>query len=263
MVDRDPVEAGLEIHFHLPHEVAREAAKVGHFGCILGCDDEPKLMPISPAALHKGLAISLVLEGGIGFGPIAVTRNTIPFKVTQMGIDSPAHGPAHLRRPRALRLQIEPDHPCFHHHPPRPEAACGISLPPTVRALPSERGNDLRASAARVEPARPSSFPAAGRSRCRAYPTRIAACLADRDLDLFEERLRPPIDACSTVAGPARSDPKILTVVACHDATIDIGKSRHKSCRALIASNRINAHDSEKIAWLRLGAHCERRLSQD
>ena len=42
-----------------------------------------------------------------------------------------------------------------------------------------------------------------------------------------------------------------------------LGKSRRKSCRALIASNRINAHDSEQIAWLFLGAHCELHLLQD
>jgi hypothetical protein len=65
-------------------------------------------------------------------------------------------------------------------------------------------------------------------------------------LDLLQEGLRPRIDTRSTVARSARSDPEILTVIARHDATIDIGKSRHKSCRALIASNRIDAHDSEK-----------------
>lgn len=175
-----------------------------------------------------------------------------------MGIDGPAHCPPHLRRPCAPPLRIEPDHPCLDHHPPRPEAACGISLPPTVPALPSERGNDFRAAAARVEPARPSSFPAAARSRSRAYPPGIAARLADCDLNLLEERLGPRIDPRSTVAGPARSDPEILTVIACHDATIDIGKSRHKSCRALIASSRASSHDREEIAGLIFDAHCER-----
>jgi hypothetical protein len=248
MVDRDPVETGSEIQFHLAHEVTGKATKVSHFGCILGCDNEPKLMTILPAALHKRLAFGLVLERRIGLAPLAVTRNTIPFKVTQMGVHGPAHGSALLRAACAPPLRIEADDPCLDHNPPGAEAACGISLPPTVRALPSKRGNDLRAPAARVEPAGPSSFPAAVRSRSRAYPPRIAARLADRDLDLLEERLRPRIDTCSTVAGPARSDPEILIVIACHDATIDIEKSRHKSCRVLIALNRINAHDSVQTA---------------
>ena len=76
MVDRDPVEAGGEIQFHLAHEVAGEAAKVGHFGCILGCDDEPKLMAIFPAALHERLAVGLVLESGIGPAPFISSRKT-------------------------------------------------------------------------------------------------------------------------------------------------------------------------------------------
>ncbi len=235
MIDRDPVEASGEIQFHLAHEVPREAAKVAHLGCILRRDDEPKLMAIFPAALHKRLAVGLVLEGGIGLALIAVTRNTIPFKVTQMGIDGPAHRPAHLRPPCAPRLRIEPDYPRLDHDPSRSETAGGISLPATICALSRKRGDDLRAPAARVEPARPCSFPAVTRSRSRAYPPRIATRLADSDLDLLEERLRPRIDACSTVTRPARFDPEILTVIACHEATIDIGKSRHKSCRALIA----------------------------
>jgi hypothetical protein len=157
-------------------------------------------MTIFSAALHKRLAIGLVLERRIGLAPIAVTRNTIPFKVTQMGIDGPAHRPAHLRPPCAPRLRIEPDYPRLDHHSPRSEAASGISLPSAVRALPRERDHDFRAPATRVEPARPSSFPAAARPRSRAYPLRIATCLADCDLDLLEERLRSRIDACATVA---------------------------------------------------------------
>jgi hypothetical protein len=225
MVDRDPVEASIKIQFHLAREVTGEVAKVSHLGGILRRDDEQKLMTILPAALHKGLAVGLVLERRIGLAALAVTRNTIPFKVTQMGIDGPAHRPAHLRAPCATPLRIEPDHPRLDHHSPRPEAACGISLPPTVLAMPSKRGDDLRAPAPRVEPARPSSFPAAARSWSRAYPPRIAARLADRDLDLLEERLGARIDARSPVAGPARSDPEILTLITCHDATIDIEKS--------------------------------------
>jgi hypothetical protein len=211
-------------------------------------------MTILPAALHKRLAVGLVLERRIGLAPLAVTRNTIPFKVPQMGINGPAHRPAHLRPPCTPRLRIEPDHPCLDHNTTGPEAACGISLPPTVRGLPSKRGNGLRTPAARVEPTRHASFPATG----RAHPPRIASCLADCDLDLLEERLRPRIDACSTVARPTRPDSKIFTFITCHDATIGLGKSRHKSFQASIASDRTSTHDGEEIAGLPFDAHCER-----
>jgi hypothetical protein len=108
--------------------------------------------------------------------------------------------------------------------------------------MPRKRGDDLRAPAARVEPARPSSFAAVARSRSRAYPPGIATRLADCDLDLLEERLRPRIYARSDLAGPARSDPEILTLITCHGGTIDIGKSRHKRCRTSIASTRTIAN---------------------
>jgi hypothetical protein len=179
-----------------------------------------------------------------------------------MSVHGPAHRRSHLGAPRDT-LRIEPDYPGLDHHTTRAETARRISLPPPVPTLPSKRGNDLRAPAARVEPARPSPFPAAARSRSRACPPGIAARLADCDLNLLEERLAARIDPRTTVARPAGSDPEILTVIACHDATIDIGKSRHKSCRALIESNRVNAHDSEQTAWLLLATHCERHLSQD
>ena len=184
MVDRDPVEAGGQIQFHLAHEVTGEATKVSHFGCILGRDDEPKLMTISPAALHKGLAVGLVLESGIGLAPFAITRDPVPFEIAQMGVHGPAHRPAHLRTSRAPPLRIEPDHPGLDDDPPRSKAARGISLPATVPTLPRKRGNDLRTSAARVEPARPASFPAAA----IALPS------------LSAEDRRPP---CGLRSGPA------------------------------------------------------------
>jgi hypothetical protein len=261
MVDRDPVQPGGEIQLHLAHEVAGEAAEICHLGGILGRDDEPELVAIFSAAFHKGLAVGLVLETGIGLARLAVPRDPVPFEIAEMGIHGPAHCPAHLRSSPAPLLRIEPDDPCFHHHPPRPEAACGISLPPT--ALPRKRGDDLRTAAPRVEPARPASFPAAARLRSRAYPPGVATRLADRDLDLPEERLRPRIDACSTNAGSTGPDPEIFALITRHDATIDIGKNRHKSCRASIASNRNGAHDGEEIAELLLDAHCERHRSED
>jgi DNA-binding LytR/AlgR family response regulator len=70
MVDRYPVEPRGEIQFHLAHEVAGKAAKVSHFGGILRRHDEAKLVAIFPAALHKGLAVDLVLEAGIGLAPV-------------------------------------------------------------------------------------------------------------------------------------------------------------------------------------------------
>ena len=77
----------------------------------------------SRPALHEGLAVGLVLQGGIGLAPFAVPRNPVSFKVTKMGVHCPAHGCAHLRRPGAPALRVEPDDPGLDHHTARTEAA--------------------------------------------------------------------------------------------------------------------------------------------
>ena len=97
MIDRDPVELGAEVLFHLPHEVAGEAAQVAHFGGILGRHDEAELMTVLPAALDKGLAVRLVLERRIGAALLAVARHPVAFEVAQMGVGGLAHRAAHLR----------------------------------------------------------------------------------------------------------------------------------------------------------------------
>jgi hypothetical protein len=38
-------------------------------------------MAISTAALHKGLSVSLVLEGGIGLAPSGITIDPIPLEI--------------------------------------------------------------------------------------------------------------------------------------------------------------------------------------
>jgi len=104
---------------------------------------------------------------------------------------------------------------------------------------------------------------AARRFRSATYPARIAACLSDGDLDLLEERLGPWIDARPAATRATRPHPKIFAFIPCHDQTIGNGTSPHKTCRASIASNRVNAHDGEQTAALLIDAHCERHRSED
>jgi hypothetical protein len=146
-----------------------------------------------------------------------------------MGVHSLAYGRAHLRCPCAPPLRIELDHQRPDHHPPGGEAARGISLPGSVRTVSSERGHDLRAPAAGIEPVCASSFPAAARLHSRTYAAGIAPRLAHRDLNLLEERLRPRIEPRSTTAGPPRPDPKIFALIPRHSETTDIEMCPHKS----------------------------------
>ena len=97
VIDRNPIELGAEVVFHLPHEVAGEAAQVAHLDGILRRDDEAELMAVLPAALDEGTAVRLVLDGGIGAAFLAVARHPVAFEVAQVGVGRLAHRAAHLR----------------------------------------------------------------------------------------------------------------------------------------------------------------------
>ena len=87
MIDRDPIEARLEVLLHLPHEVARETSEIGHFVGIFRRHNEAELMPVLTSPLDECLAISLVLKGRIGLSFLAVAVDSIPLEVAKMGID--------------------------------------------------------------------------------------------------------------------------------------------------------------------------------
>jgi hypothetical protein len=146
-----------------------------------------------------------------------------------------------LRTARALPWRIESGHPGLDDRATGAEAAGGILLPASVPTLPGQCGSDLRTAAARIEPASPSSLPAVPRSESVSYAARIAACLANRDVDLLQKRLLARIDPRSSAARPTRLDLKIFAFIRCHDGTIDVGTSSYKSCRGSIASTRIMA----------------------
>ena len=62
VIDRDPVEPGIQVGFHLPHEVAGEAAQVAQLGGVLWRHDEAELVPVLSATLDEGAAVRLVLQ---------------------------------------------------------------------------------------------------------------------------------------------------------------------------------------------------------
>ena len=75
--------------FHLPHQVAGEAAQVVDLDGVLGRDDEAELVAVLPAALEEGPAVRLVLDGGIGAALLAVARHPVAFEIAQMGVRPP------------------------------------------------------------------------------------------------------------------------------------------------------------------------------
>jgi len=140
MINRDPIETGLKILLHLPHQVAREASEIGHFIGIFWRHDEAELMPILTAPLNKGLAVRLAIESRIGFPLLALPVHSIPLEISKMGIDCLARSPGPLGTTRSLLpcRGIKLDDPRLDGDTTRPEAAAGIPLPTTVMTFPQE-----------------------------------------------------------------------------------------------------------------------------
>jgi hypothetical protein len=163
-----------------------------------------------------------------------------------MGVHGPAHRPAHLRRPSSAPLRIALT--ITRRTRKRPaESRCQLPFP-------LSRENEATTFAPRPRalkrPVLPRFRPSPNRSP-RADPPRITTRSADCDLDLLQERLGSRISACSTTAGPPRSDSKFFVLIFRHAETIDVEKSSHKSCE----------HRSHQIARTHTMANKRRALS--
>src|SRR6516225_8234425 len=112
MIDRNPVEAGIEILLYLSHEVAGKTSQIGHFIGVFGRHDKTELMPIVSTPLYKSFAISFVLKSRIGLPSLPVPIDSIAFKVAKVGIDRltrrlrPLSAMQRLFGPRGLSLTI-------------------------------------------------------------------------------------------------------------------------------------------------------------
>src|SRR5258706_3168124 len=128
MVDRDPIEPGFQVLFHLTHEVPSEAAQVAHVGGILRSDDEAELVPVLPAPRQEGAPVRLVFRGRIGKALLAVASYAVPLQIAQVSVSCLAGVACHLRAARAA-LQVELQYPRLDDDPPRSEPPGGIPLP--------------------------------------------------------------------------------------------------------------------------------------
>lgn len=229
MIDGDPIQVRPEVGFHLPHQVAGEAAQVAHICGVLRCHDEPELMAVVASALDERLAVGFVLDGRIAAAFLAVARHAIAFEITQMGIDRLGAGPAAHLRPacaRPLSLSGQLHHPRLHHDAARAEAADGISLPTATVAR--DRRHYLRVATTRVEPSA-ASVPGASRSRAEIGPVGIAARLAHGDFHLRNERQVARGDTRSLRSRTSRLDAEIAVVTICHNDRIGIGFGLRKT----------------------------------
>jgi len=63
MIDRHPVEPGVEVALHLGHEVADEWLEVGKPRPLVGRDDEAELVRVLLRAIQEGAAVNVIARG--------------------------------------------------------------------------------------------------------------------------------------------------------------------------------------------------------
>ena len=64
-IDRDPIEPGAQVRFHLLHQIAGGGAQIGQIQSILSRDDETELVAILAAPVEEGAAVLDVALGRI------------------------------------------------------------------------------------------------------------------------------------------------------------------------------------------------------
>jgi hypothetical protein len=217
VIDRDPIELGIEVAFHLLHEPAREVSKVPQLGGVLGCHDETELVAVILASVEELRSVRLVQARRIEPAALALQGHAIALQVAEMGIGRLAAAAAQLHHPR------------LDHDTARAEAHAALG--PAPAALAREGGNKLAAPAARVEAAclRRSAPRTAGATDA----ARIAAGAGDRAHDLLREGAgRPRHAPIASAADAAQAWLEAGIVVAGHGENIRTQCREDKSLHA-------------------------------
>ncbi|MFN5616837.1 MAG: hypothetical protein ACK45V_14305, partial [Brevundimonas sp.] len=83
MIDRDPIEPGAEVGFHLAREVAREGAQVRQLGGVLGRDDEAEMVAVVLRARGETSVIGAVAVGIEHHGLLTVARDAVALEIRE------------------------------------------------------------------------------------------------------------------------------------------------------------------------------------
>ncbi len=225
VIDRDPVELGAEVGFHLLHQIAGGLARVGQLHPVLGRDDEAELVAILSAPFDERPAVLHVALGRIDLSLLAVARHAVAFEVAQMRVHR--LGADELPSARGAALRVELHDASLHRHPPRPRARTAPVPAPRAPAL--ERQRRRNAPAPRIEPA--ASLPGPRQ------PVGVAASAPDRLMHLADEAGRTGAHAdaarTATVADLAGTDAEVVFVV-CHETTIGSRNAAGKRENAVV-----------------------------
>ncbi len=127
VIDRDPVELGPEVGFHLLHQIAGGLARIGQVHAVLGRDDEAELVPVIAAPVQESAAILHVALARINLALLAVLCHAVPFEVAQVCVHR--LGADKLPPAGSSALRVELHHAGLHRHDPGPcRDGCGSRL---------------------------------------------------------------------------------------------------------------------------------------
>ena len=174
MIDRDPVELGAEVGFHLLHQIAGGGARIGQLDAVLGRHDEAELVAVLAAPFDEGAAILHIALGRIDLALLAVLRHAVAFEIAQVRVHR--LGADELPAPSGSALRVELHDAGLDRDPPRPRADPAVPAP---GAPILQRQRRRRAPAPRIEPA--ASLPGPDQ------PGGIAAGPPDGLMDLAQE----------------------------------------------------------------------------
>src|SRR5262245_33459675 len=85
MINRNPVELGVEILLHLGHEVADEGLEVRELSPLIGRHNKAELMRVLLGPLEKRLTVDIVGGGAVEPTGLSFARDTVAHDVLEMG----------------------------------------------------------------------------------------------------------------------------------------------------------------------------------
>jgi hypothetical protein len=110
VVRSNPLEARFKVLFHSRHETPDQGPQIFILGSVVGSDQEPKMMPVTGAALNEGTSVRVVVisriqPAGLALAARPVTQYVSKVRTGSIDFASPSH------------------HPAFHEHVPGAKTA--------------------------------------------------------------------------------------------------------------------------------------------
>jgi len=90
VIDRDPVEPGINVGLHVLHEITGGRSMIRELGTLFARHDEAELVAVPPASFQECMTILDILGGRVDLALFSVLRNTIALQIAKMRVDSVA-----------------------------------------------------------------------------------------------------------------------------------------------------------------------------